>query len=98
MIEVIDLARSFGETTAVAGISFSVGEGEIFGLLGPNGAGKSTTLKILSTLLVPSEGVARLGGHDVQKNPGAVRGALGMLFQDPAIDDRLSARENLLVH
>src|SRR3954470_2517052 len=98
MIVVDELVRRFGETSAVDGISFSVGEGEIFGLLGPNGAGKSTTLKMLSTLLEPSAGTARLGGHDVKTDPAKVRAALGMLFQDPTVDDRLTARENLLVH
>jgi ABC-2 type transport system ATP-binding protein len=98
MIEVDKLVRRFGDTVAVDGLSFQVGEGEIFGLLGPNGAGKSTTIKILCTLLAPHEGSARVAGFDVVKKPGAVRAALGMLFQDAAIDDRLTARENLLVH
>jgi ABC-2 type transport system ATP-binding protein len=98
VIEAVDLVRRFGDTTAVGGVSFQVAEGEIFGLLGPNGAGKSTTIKILSTLLLPSSGTARVAGHDVVRQPGAVRAALGILFQDSAIDDRLTARENLAVH
>ena len=98
MIEVCGLVKRFNGTTAVGGISFSVGEGEIFGLLGPNGAGKSTTIKILVTLIAPTEGSARVGGHDVTREPAAVRATLGMLFQDQALDDRLTARENLLVH
>jgi ABC-2 type transport system ATP-binding protein len=92
------LVKQFNGTTAVAGISFHVGEGEIFGLLGPNGAGKSTTIKILSTLLAPTAGHARVADHDVRREPAAVRAQLGMLFQDPTLDDRLTARENLLVH
>src|SRR5262249_46060046 len=98
VIEVENLVKQFNGTTAVAGISFRVGEGEIFGLLGPNGAGKSTTLKILSTLLSPTSGSARVAEHDVMREPAAVRASLGMLFQDQALDDRLTARETLLVH
>jgi len=74
----------------VNGVSFSVAEGEFFGFLGPNGAGKSTTIKILSTLLAPSSGSARVAGRDVLEEPAAVRRALGVLFQDPAVDDRLT--------
>jgi ABC-2 type transport system ATP-binding protein len=98
VIEVEGLVKQFNGTTAVAGISFRVGEGEIFGLLGPNGAGKSTTIKVLSTLLAPTSGSAKVADHDVLREPHAVRASLGMLFQDPALDDRLTARENLLVH
>jgi len=98
VIEVVDLEKSFGDLRAVDRVSFSVGEGEIFGFLGPNGAGKSTTIKILSTLMRPSGGSARVAGHDVVAEPAAVRRALGLLFQDPAIDDRLTARENLELH
>jgi ABC-2 type transport system ATP-binding protein len=98
MIEVERLERSFGEKRAVAGLSFAVGEAAVFGFLGPNGAGKSTTMKILSTLLAPTAGLARVAGHDVIREPDQVRRALGMVFQDPAVDDRLTARENLLLH
>src|SRR5262249_18764528 len=72
--------------------------GEIFGFLGPNGAGKSTTIKILSTLLAPTSGSASVAGHDVVREPAAVRASLGLLFQDPAVDDRLTGRENLDLH
>jgi ABC-2 type transport system ATP-binding protein len=98
VIEVVDLVKRFGDTVAVGGIRFEVAEGEIFGFLGPNGAGKSTTVKILSTLLQPTSGTARVAGHDVVREPQAVRRVLGLLFQDPAVDDRLTARENLRLH
>jgi ABC-type transporter Mla maintaining outer membrane lipid asymmetry ATPase subunit MlaF len=97
-VEVDGLTRRFGETTAVDGISFRVAAGEVFGFLGPNGAGKSTTVKIVCTLLRPSSGTARVAGHDVIRAPTAVRRALGLLFQDPSLDDRLTARENLRLH
>ncbi len=98
VIEVLDLVKRFGETVAVDGIRFDVAEGEIFGFLGPNGAGKSTTVKILSTLIEPTSGTARVAGHDVVREAQAVRRSLGLLFQDPAVDDRLTARENLRLH
>jgi len=98
VIEVIDLVKSFGETVAVDGIRFTVGEGEIFGFLGPNGAGKSTTVKVLSTLLEPTSGTARVAGHDVVRDAQAVRRSLGILFQDATVDIRLTARENLRLH
>jgi ABC-2 type transport system ATP-binding protein len=98
VIEVARLVRRFGELEAVAGIDFRVAEGEIFGFLGPNGAGKSTTLRILSTLLLPTSGSARVAGYDVVREPKHVRRSLGSLFQDPAVDDRLTARENLALH
>lgn len=97
-VEVDRVVRRFGELTAVDEISFSVGAGEIFGFLGPNGAGKSTTIKILCTLLAPSSGHARVAGHDVVSEAAQVRRSLGLLFQDPSVDDRLTARENLRVH
>jgi ABC-2 type transport system ATP-binding protein len=98
MIEVDRLERRFGEKLAVAGLSFTVAEAAVYGFLGPNGAGKSTTMKILSTLLAPSAGAARVNGHDVVRAPDQVRRALGIVFQDPAVDDRLTARENLQLH
>jgi ABC-2 type transport system ATP-binding protein len=97
-IEVVDLVKHFDGTAAVDGIRFQVAEGEIFGFLGPNGAGKSTTVKILCTLLEPTSGTARVAGHDVALEPKAVRRELGLLFQDPAVDGRLTARENLQLH
>jgi len=98
IIEVTDLAKSFGEIKAVNGVSFDVGAGEIFGFLGPNGAGKSTTIKILATLLKPTSGRAVLAGHDVMKDPDAVRRSIGLVFQDPSLDVRLTADENLYFH
>jgi ABC-2 type transport system ATP-binding protein len=97
-IEVKDLTKSFKEVEAVKGISFKVRKGEIFGFLGPNGAGKTTTISVLCTLLKPTSGVARLAGYDVVKNPAQVRAAIGIVFQDPSLDERLSAYENLLFH
>jgi ABC-2 type transport system ATP-binding protein len=97
-IEVEGLEKRFGDVEAVRGVSFSVSHGEIFGFLGPNGAGKTTTIKMLCTLLAPSGGKARLGGFDITEEPGGVRRSIGVIFQDPALDDRLSAAENLELH
>jgi ABC-2 type transport system ATP-binding protein len=84
--------------TAVDGISFEVGHGQIFGLLGPNGAGKTTTMGILTTLVRPSGGVARVNGHDVVTEPLAVRRSMGVVFQDSVLDNDLSGRDNLRFH
>jgi ABC-2 type transport system ATP-binding protein len=97
-IDVEGLEKRFGDVEAVRGVSFSVPHGEIFGFLGPNGAGKTTTIKMLCTILEPSGGRARLGGFDIAKEPGGVRRSIGVIFQDPALDDRLSAAENLELH
>ena len=97
VIEVEDLTKTYGEVEAVRGIGFSVGAGEIFGFLGPNGAGKTTTIKILCTLLQPTSGRARLAGLDVATAPDDVRRRIGVIFQDPALDDRLTAEENLML-
>jgi ABC-2 type transport system ATP-binding protein len=98
IIEVDTLVKKFGELTAVDGVSFAVGAGEIFGFLGPNGAGKSTTIKILATLLKPTSGRATLAGADVLLRPYQVRQAIGLVFQDPSLDVRLTADENLKFH
>jgi ABC-2 type transport system ATP-binding protein len=98
IIEVRGLTRAYGDFLAVAGIDFDVGEREIFGFLGPNGAGKTTTINMLATLLRPTRGSATLAGHDVASQPNAVRQAIGMVFQDPSLDDRLTADENLRFH
>ena len=97
-IEVIDLKKRYAEVEAVRGIGFTVGAGEIFGFLGPNGAGKTTTIKILCTLLQATSGTARLAGLDVAASPAEVRRRIGVIFQDPALDDRLTAEENLMLH
>lgn len=98
VIEVKELVKKYKDMTAVNGASFTVAEGEVFGFLGPNGAGKSTTIKILATLLKPSSGTALINGHDVLKHPNRVRQSIGLVFQDPSLDERLTARENLFFH
>jgi ABC-2 type transport system ATP-binding protein len=102
MIEVENLtkvyASSRGRRTAVNNVSFSVPRGEFFALLGPNGAGKTTTISILATILSPTSGKVRIDGVDVQKNPHLVRQKIGVIFQDPSLDDRLSAVENMDFH
>nr|NIR40699.1 ATP-binding cassette domain-containing protein [Actinomycetota bacterium]NIS35629.1 ATP-binding cassette domain-containing protein [Actinomycetota bacterium]NIT98232.1 ATP-binding cassette domain-containing protein [Actinomycetota bacterium]NIU21864.1 ATP-binding cassette domain-containing protein [Actinomycetota bacterium]NIU70281.1 ATP-binding cassette domain-containing protein [Actinomycetota bacterium] len=80
------LVRTFGSLTAVAGIDLEIEAGEIFGFLGPNGAGKSTTVRMLVTLLRPTEGTARVAGFDVITEPNAVRRSIGVALQDAAID------------
>jgi ABC-2 type transport system ATP-binding protein len=97
-IEVVDLKKRYDQVEAVRGIGFTVGAGEIFGFLGPNGAGKTTTIKILCTLLQATSGTARLAGLDVAASPSEVRRRIGVIFQDPALDDRLTAEENLMLH
>jgi ABC-2 type transport system ATP-binding protein len=94
-IEVLDLHRSFGETKAVQGISFEVRQGEIFSLLGPNGAGKTTAISMLSCLLHPDEGDARVMGHSILSDPMGVKSVLGVVPQEIAVYEDLTARENL---
>ena len=94
-VETNDLRRSFGERRALDGVTFSVGEGEIFGLLGPNGGGKTTLFRILCTLLAPSGGNARVCGRDTVSEPAAVRSAIGVVFQSPSLDPQLTVAENL---
>ncbi len=93
-----DLTVRYGETTAVDRVSFSVQRGALFGFLGPNGAGKSTTVSVLCTLRQPTSGRAEVAGYDVRSQATEVRRRIGVLFQDPCIDDRLSGRENLILH
>ncbi|MGE0458888.1 MAG: ABC transporter ATP-binding protein [Bauldia sp.] len=97
-IEVDNIGRRYADVEAVNGLTFSVAQGEFFALLGPNGAGKSTLLHMLTTLVTPTSGAARVMGHDVVAEPKAVRWKLGMVFQDPALDERLTAAENLKIH
>ncbi|RPJ28198.1 MAG: ATP-binding cassette domain-containing protein [Chloroflexi bacterium] len=94
-IEVLDLHKSFGETQAVQGVSFDVRQGEIFSLLGPNGAGKTTTISMLSCLLRPDAGDARVMGHSISTDAMGVKSVLGVVPQEIALYEDLSARENL---
>ena len=89
------LVRRFGSIEAVAGVDLEVKAGEIFGFLGPNGAGKSTTVRMLTTLLRPTEGTARIAGHDVVHEADAVRRSIGVALQDAAIDPLMTGRELL---
>lgn len=97
-IEVKNLTKKFGDFVAVNDISFSVRKGECFALLGPNGAGKSTTIKMLTTLLVPTEGTIMIAGFDPTKEADETRHSFGIIFQDPSLDDDLTAWENLEFH
>jgi len=98
VIHVENLVKRFGKLTAVDNISFEVKPGEIFAFLGPNGAGKSTTIKMLTTMLRPSEGKLLLNGHDVTKNQDLARKSFGIVFQDPAVEEELTAYENMKFH
>ncbi len=95
MIEASELRRSFGKKEAVAGISFTVRHGEIFGLLGPNGAGKTTTIRMLTGQIDPSGGHATVAGCDVVKNRATLKERIGVVFEDQNLYERLSARLNL---
>ncbi|RLG36409.1 MAG: ABC transporter ATP-binding protein, partial [Thermoproteota archaeon] len=97
-IEADGLTKRFGDFTAVDHVSFTVEEGEIFGFLGPNGAGKTTTINMLITLMRPTEGTARVAGHDVVAEPDRVRERISVVFQDPTLDRRLTGWENLWIH
>jgi ABC-2 type transport system ATP-binding protein len=95
VIEVRNLTHRYGDRTALADVSFEVRKGEIFGLLGPNGSGKSTLFRILTTMMAPNSGVASINGHDVAKEPGAVRRSIGVVFQTQSLDKALTVDENL---
>lgn len=97
-IRVDALTKVFDGFTAVDGVSFRVAAGELFGLLGPNGAGKTTTVNMLSTLLAPTSGFAAVAGHDVVREKDRVRRSIGVVFQEPALDGKLTGRENLDFH
>jgi ABC-2 type transport system ATP-binding protein len=92
------LSKRFGPVEAVREISFEVRKGELFGFLGPNGAGKTTTISMLCTLLKPTSGRALVAGYDVERQPDLVRGSIGLVFQDPTLDDLLTAEQNLEFH
>ena len=102
IIEVVNLSKNFktkkGVITAVKDVSFNVKKGELFGFLGPNGAGKTTTINILCTLLTPTSGRALLNSFDVVSNPNEVRQSIGLVFQEPSLDEKLTAMENLEFH
>jgi ABC-2 type transport system ATP-binding protein len=97
-ITVRGLVKRYAAVTAVAGIDLDVARGEIFGFLGPNGAGKSTTIAILCTLVKATEGRASVAGIDVAGRPDEVRSRIGLVFQDPSLDNQLTGRENLTFH
>ena len=97
-IETKGITKKFDEITAVNNVSISVKPGELFGLLGPNGAGKTTLISMLSTMIEPSGGTARVWDFDVEKEASLVRENIGMVFQDTTLDDRLTGRENLDLH
>src|SRR3954467_475537 len=94
-IEVEQLERAFKDVRAVNGIDLRVADGEIYGFLGPNGAGKSTTVHMLTTLLPPTRGTARVGGFDVRHDGPKVRRVIGAALQEAALDPLLSGREHL---
>jgi len=98
IIEVENLTKKYGDLTAVNNVSFTVKPGEIFGFLGPNGAGKTTTINILCTLTKPTSGRASIAGLDVVHRQSQVRQMIGLVFQDPSLDERLSALQNLRFH
>jgi len=98
MIRARDLTKTFGRLTAVDGISFDVEEGEIFAFLGPNGAGKTTTIKMLTTLLTPTRGRVEIDGLDPATERNEVRKRFGIVFQDPSLDEELTAYENMDIH
>ena len=98
IISVSKLTKKYNGFTAVDAVSFSVQKGEIFAFLGPNGAGKTTTIKMLTTLLTPTSGNISVNGYDPEKDQNDVRKSFGIVFQDPSLDDELTARENLDFH
>jgi ABC-2 type transport system ATP-binding protein len=98
IIKTENLTKKFNGFTAVDNISFSVKKGEIFGFLGPNGAGKTTTIKMLTTLLIPTNGSAEVAGYNINTKKDDVRKSIGIVFQEPALDIELTGRENLDYH
>lgn len=98
VIQATDVVKNFGDIKAVDHISFDVKAGEIFAFLGPNGAGKSTTISMLTTMLRPTSGKLILNGHDVTREQDSARKSFGIVFQDPALEEELSAYENMQVH
>jgi len=97
-IETNGLTKRFDKMTAVDDVNLDVDQGEIFGLLGPNGAGKSTFISMLCTILKPTSGTARVEGYDIVSQASDVRRSIGIVFQDPSIDDKLTGMENMELH
>ena len=97
-VRVLQVSKRYGRTLALDEVSFDIRDRELFALLGPNGAGKTTLMHILSTLLRPDSGAALISGFDVVRQPLAARRCLGIVFQEPSLDDRLTVRENLELH
>ncbi|MCL2475682.1 ATP-binding cassette domain-containing protein [Candidatus Bathycorpusculum sp.] len=97
-IETLKLTKAYDHFKAVDSLDITVEKGEIFGLLGPNGAGKTTTVSMLCTILKPTSGTALVNGFDIMRQANQVRKSIGIVFQDPSIDDRLTGRENLYMH
>jgi len=97
-IEISDLSHRYGDREALRGVSFTVERGEIFALLGPNGGGKTTLFKVLSTLLRPMHGRVQMLGHDLEHDAARVRPRLGVVFQNPGLDPKLTVAENLVHH
>ena len=97
-IETHQLSKNYGKITALDGLSLNIDRGEVFCLLGPNGAGKTTAISILCTIVSPTAGTATVNGFNILKQPDKVRRSIGIVFQDPSIDDRLTGRENMQLH
>ena len=98
IVVVENLVKKFRDVVAVDGISFTIRRGKIFALLGPNGAGKTTTIHVIATLLRPTSGRVFVGGYEVTKNPNKVREKIGIVFQDPSLDNQLTAYDNMYIH
>src|SRR5512142_2359974 len=96
ILDVRNLVKKYGDFAAVNGVTFDIKGGEVFSLLGPNGAGKTTTISMLSTLYPPTSGDAIIGGHSITKEPMAVKQVIGIVPQELALYEELTARENLL--
>src|SRR5438046_7892929 len=96
MIEVDGLMKRFGTFTAVDHVSFSVGKGSIFGFLGPNGSGKTTVIRMLCGILEPSDGTARIGGHDIVRDMEPIKEMIGYMSQQFSLYDELKVNENLI--
>jgi len=97
-VEINNLSKHYGDLKAVDSVKFSIDKGTIFGLLGPNGAGKTTLISMLVTMRKPTSGNAKVNGFDIAKQPDDVRKSIGIVFQDPSLDDELTAYENLDMH